>query len=130
KVVNDEGTANLVRQTSEAGIRHFILLSSILAVTENSASKCLDDHSCPRPTSYYGLSKLAAEKHAADFTRSGGIGVSLRSPLIYGVDAGGRWKQLQRLAASGVPLPFGAVNNRRSLIAVENLADAIATVAG
>jgi UDP-glucose 4-epimerase len=48
--------------------------------------------------------------------------------MVYGAKARGTWRTLQRLAASGIPLPFGAIENRRSMIAVENLADALLAV--
>src|SRR5690606_9962280 len=59
------------------------------------------------------------------FAQAGKVGVILRPPLVYGHDAPGNWGKLQRLAASRLPLPFGAVANRRSLCSVGNLCHAI-----
>jgi len=126
--VNDRGTARLVEQVSEKGVRRFIFLSSIFAVANHAENMPVDDMSPPHPASAYGLSKLAAERHVASFARSGGIGVSLRPPLVYCGEAGGNWRLLQRLAASPLPLPFAAIDNRRSFIAIENLVDAIVRV--
>lgn len=126
--VNDWGTARLLEQVSKAKIGRIILLSSIFSVADHAEDRPVDDVTSPRPVSAYGRSKLAAEMHVASFARTGGIGVSLRPPLVYCGEAGGNWRLLMRLAASPFPLPFAAVDNRRSLIALENLVDAIVSV--
>ncbi|MEP9396833.1 NAD-dependent epimerase/dehydratase family protein [Mesorhizobium sp. KR2-14] len=127
--VNNLGTARLTEQAFEAGVKLFVHLSSVLAVADNSSGAPVSGDTLLRgPGNPYGLSKLAAESHVASFSRQGRGGISIRAPLVYGWNAKGNWALLQRLAASGLPLPFAAVRNRRSLIAVDNLADAIATV--
>ena len=100
-------------------------MSSVFAVTDISAEAPIDEHTQPAPTTPYGRSKLASENHVKVFGGSGRCGIVLRPPVVYGTGAQGNWRLLQRLAASGVPLPFGAVSNRRTLVAAENLADAI-----
>ncbi len=126
--VNNLGTARLTEQAFEAGVKLFVHLSSVAAADNLSGAPVAGDTPLRGPGSPYGLSKLAAESHVAGFSRQGRVGVSIRAPLVYGWNAKGNWALLQRLAASGLPLPFAAVRNRRSLIAVDNLADAIATV--
>jgi UDP-glucose 4-epimerase len=126
--VNAAGTQRLAEQAAEAGVRLFVLLSSIFAVTHNAAPEPVDDRTAPVPHGPYGRSKLAAEAHVRDFATAGRIGVSLRPPVVYGAGAGGNWRLLQQIAAAGLPLPFAGVANRRSLIAVQTLADAIAHV--
>lgn len=127
--VNNRGTARLAEQAFDAGARLFVLLSSVHAVADNSAEGVVSgDTPSVAVTAPYGRSKLAAETHVADFSHAGRVGISIRSPLIYGWDAKGNWALLQRLAASRLPLPFGAIRNRRNLIAVDNLADALAAV--
>ena len=123
--VNNQGTARLVEQAAAAGVRSFIFLSSIFALVDNASSEPLHDRSVSRAQSPYGLSKLAAEKHVAEFAGAGRTAVSLRPPLVYGASAKGNWRLLQKLAASPLPLPFGLVQNRRSLISIDNLVDAI-----
>jgi UDP-glucose 4-epimerase len=127
--VNDEATATLVEQAASSGVRLFVFMSSILAVTGNASDEIVTDYSPPMPISAYGRSKLAAERYVADFVCSSRAGVSLRPVMVYGAGAAGNWRLLQKLAASAVPLPFGAVRNRRSLISLSNLADAVVTVA-
>ena len=126
ETVNDQGTARLVAQARAAGVRRFIHLSSVFAVREHAHDAPVDETTAPRPVTPYGRSKLAAEAHLRDFEGEGRKAVVLRPPAVYGPTARGNWRLLLRLAATGLPLPFGGVDNRRSLIAVDNLASAIA----
>lgn len=128
RTVNDEATAALVQQAGSGDIRRFVFMSSIFAVTGNASSAVVTDTTAPAPTSAYGRSKLAAEHHVAAFSGQGRLGVSLRPAMVYGASAAGNWHLLQKLAASGLPLPLGSVHNRRSMIGIETLADAVATV--
>lgn len=123
--VNDLGTARLVEQAIVTGVKRFVLLSSVFAGVDHSSDTVIDERFPSAPSTSYGRSKLAAESHVIAFAGSGRCGIALRSPIVYGATAAGNWDLLQRLAASGMPLPFGAVRNRRTLIAVENLTDAL-----
>lgn len=130
RAVNAEGTARLAEQARAAGAQRFVLLSSVATVVDEHAAGLIDEDMPPAPVlSAYGASKAEAERHVANFAGSGRTGVSLRPPLVYGAEAKGTWAALQRLAASGVPLPFGRIDNRRSMVAVENLADALLATA-
>ena len=130
RVVNDEATASLVEQAHKSGVRRFVLLSSLAAITDNACPDIVSDMQAPRPVSAYGRSKLAAERHVTAFAGEGREGVSLRPPMVYAGTAGGSWALLQKLAASRLPLPFGAVRNRRAALSLDNLTDAVATVVG
>jgi UDP-glucose 4-epimerase len=123
--VNDRGTARLVEQAEASGVKLFILMSSVFAVADNATEVPVSEKTRPTPTTPYGRSKLAAESHMHRFEGPGRSAIVLRPPIVYGSGAQGNWRLLQRLAATGLPLPFGSVNNRRTLIAAENLADAI-----
>lgn len=115
--VNDDGTRRLAEQAAEADVRAIVHVGSIAArLAEPAAER----------DNGYGRSKRAGEAHVLRFAEGGRTGITLRPPLVYGFDAPGNWQRLQRLAASGLPLPFGAVDNRRSLLAVENLCSAVA----
>lgn len=124
--VNERGTERLVRQTLESDARLFIFVSSVFAAVGNSCLQPISEATCSQPVTPYGRSKLAAERHVELIEKSGRTGIVLRMPIVYGASARGNWRHLLRLAASGLPLPFGAINNRRTLIAGENAADAIA----
>jgi nucleoside-diphosphate-sugar epimerase len=123
--------AALARGGGRAGVRRFIYISSIRAmgeVTEPGRPFRPDDP--PRPEGAYGSGKLASEEALAEAAAETGIDlVVIRPPLVYGPDAHGNFRALARLAASGLPLPFAGLANRRSMIFVENLADLIATAA-
>ena len=116
--VNAEGTRGLCEGALASGARVLVNLSSIAAREAESG---------PQRLAAYARSKLEGESHVGAFSdNESRVGISLRPPLVYGWNAPANWRQLQRLAASGVPLPFGAVANRRSFCAVENLCGAIA----
>jgi UDP-glucose 4-epimerase len=81
----------------------------------------------PRPTDSYGRAKLEAERLLA---ASGAPFTVLRPAVIYGKGVKGNIAALATLAKTPMPLPFGGLDNRRSLLALDNLADAVALVLG
>src|SRR5690606_7876591 len=113
--VNDAGAKHLLEACASSGVSAFILLSSI-------AARLVEME--PDKASAYGRSKLGAERHLISAGQSI-KGIALRPPLVYGHDAPGNWRSLQKLAASGIPLPFKAIENRRSLCSIDNLCNAI-----
>lgn len=122
---NAESTKCLVDAAAARDIGTFIHLSSLATVTHNASSTIVDDNANEEPPSPYGHSKRKAEEHVSRLSQLGIFAVSLRPPLIVGAEAKGNWAALQRLAATGFPLPFKGVNNRRSMIGVDTLVDAI-----
>lgn len=125
--VNTEGTANLVRQSIDAGVRHLIFISSIGAMATLSDRVLTEETPC-QPDTPYGRSKLAAEKSLADLAAESAMTWTiLRPTLVYGAGNPGNMASLVKLIRRGLPLPFGWVNNRRSFVYVGNLVDAIAT---
>jgi len=123
--------AALVRAAAASGARRLVLLSSIKAMGEATAPghPFRADREA-RPEDAYGRFKLASERAAAEAAR--GIGLELvviRPPLVYGPGVRANFRALVRLVDSGWPLPFAAVDNRRSLIARDNLVDFIALAA-
>jgi len=126
--VNAEGTTNLVKQAIAAGVKHFVLVSSVGSITTQSDSPLTERSPC-RPRTAYGRSKLAAEQSLAELTRQSTMSWTiLRPPLVYGLGNPGNMQRLIQLVQQGVPLPFYLVKNRRSLIYVRNLVNAIAVV--
>lgn len=127
--VNTAGTIRLAEQAAASGVKRFIFLSSIKAVVDESRPAPLDEATPADPHSPYGVSKLEAERALAEISaRTGMELVVIRPPLVYGPGAAGNMRSLVKLVATGLPLPLGAIHNRRSLIYVGNLADAVATV--
>lgn len=122
---NVTATERLAEAAGRAGAAKFINMSTIFAAAPNPATQTIDDHSeSPWPTPY-GQSKRMAEQHVQRLSQTGVLAVSLRPPQVIGADAGGIWGLLQRLAASNMPLPFGAVANARSFVSIDTLTDAI-----
>ena len=125
--VNVDGTVNLAEQAAMAGVQRFIFISSI-GVNGNLSYRPLTEEDGPNPVSLYAHSKMEAEIGLREVAKQTGMEiVIIRPPLVYGPKAPGNFHRLTRLVASGIPLPFGAVRNKRSLIAVDNLVDLIIT---
>ncbi len=121
---NVDGTASALAAARAAGARRFVLLSSAAAVGPADAG-CVDDATPARPASPYGASKLAAEELVRG-AAGGTLGTILRPPMVYGPGMKGNPLRLFRLLDRGLPLPLGAVRNRRSTLYVGNLVDAVA----
>ena len=125
--VNVDATLGLARAASAAGVRRFVFMSSVKAVGESSDVAGLGDDAMPRPEDAYGISKREAEVALTATERFGEMTVTvLRPPLVYGPGVRANFARLLRWVARGVPLPFGAVDNRRSLVFVGNLSAAVA----
>lgn len=128
--VNVEGTLGLARQAAEAGVQRFVFLSSIKVNGEETADDGIfraDD--VPAPEDPYGVSKREAEDGLMALGRQTGMDiVIIRPPLVYGPGVKGNFASMLRWVEKGVPLPLGAIcNNRRSLVALDNLVDLIVT---
>lgn len=129
--VNVQGTANLARQAAQAGVRRFVFISSVKVngeATQPGQPFTPDD--APAPQDDYGLSKHEAEQALWQVARETGMEVVvIRPPLVYGPGVKGNFARMVQWVRQGVPLPLGAVHNRRSLVALDNLVDFIALCA-
>jgi nucleoside-diphosphate-sugar epimerase len=124
--VNVEGTRQLAERAAASGVRRMVYLSSIKASGEESGSKPFDGSESPSPEDEYGRTKLAAEQALAEVAARSSLRVLvLRPPLVYGPGVKGNFLALMRWIARGRPLPLASIRNRRSLVYVGNLADAI-----
>lgn len=121
RAVNVELTAEVLAAAEQAGARRVVYLSSVKAVGE-SRDAPYDEHTPPRPQDAYGRTKLAAEQLVQ---ASALETVVLRPPLVYGPGVLGNVRRLLAAASRGVPLPLGRATARRSLVHVDNLADAV-----
>jgi nucleoside-diphosphate-sugar epimerase len=176
RTVNVDGTRRLAEEAAKAGIRRFVLMSTVKVngektdfrlqtldhrpktedclCSEDLTQRCKDAKACntaedkqlcglsvagvrnptafteldvPAPEDAYGISKWEAEQALHEVAISAGMEtVILRAPLIYGPGVKGNMQSLMKLAASGLPLPLGAVHNQRSLLYVGNLTDFLA----
>lgn len=125
--VNVEGTLNLARQAAVAGVERLIFISSIKVNGEQTpAGKCFSADDVPAPEDPYGISKCEAERGLLKVAKDTGMAVVIiRPPLVYGPGVKGNFASMLRLVAKGLPLPLGAVHNKRSLVALDNLVDLI-----
>lgn len=125
RAVNTEGTLNLARQAAEAGVSRFAFVSTI-KVNGEGRDTPYTESDLASPQDPYAISKWEAEQGLRDIAaRTGMEVVILRPPLVYGPGVGGNFLQLMRVVDKGWPLPLGTVDNRRSLIYLGNLVDAI-----
>ena len=124
--VNVEGSARLARAAAAAGVRRFVYMSTLKVNGETSPAAGFTEDDAPRPEDAYGVSKWEAERILHRIAAETGIEVViLRPPLVYGPGVKGNFLRLLKLVAHGMPLPLASVHNRRSLIYLGNLVDAI-----
>ena len=120
-----QAAATLARAAAASGVRRLVYMSSVRAmgaVTGPGAPFCPTDPPLPRDA--YGRAKLATERLLLAAAQETGLElVILRPPLVYGPNVKANFRALIRLAASGLPLPFAGIDNRRSLIFLDNLVD-------
>jgi nucleoside-diphosphate-sugar epimerase len=127
--VNLEGTLNLARQAASANVRRFIFISTIKVNGESTApGKFFTADDEPNPADAYGISKWETEVGLRELAAKRGMEfVIIRPPLVYGPGVKANFQSLMRWISRGVPLPLGAIHNKRSLVALENLVDMIIT---
>jgi nucleoside-diphosphate-sugar epimerase len=124
--VNVLGTERLAREAAANGVRRIIFLSSVKVNGERTATRPYTEEDTPRPEDAYGITKLEAEQALDRLAAETRLEiVVLRPPLVYGPGVKGNFLRLMDIVMRGVPLPFGSVANRRSLVYVGNLVDAI-----
>jgi nucleoside-diphosphate-sugar epimerase len=127
KCVNVEGTRNLALQAVAAGTKRFVYLSSIKVNGESTQSNsCFTADDSVDPQDPYGISKWEAEQALIQIASDTGLEVVIiRPPLVYGPNAKGNFSSMVKWLRRGVPLPFGSINNKRSLVGLDNLCDLI-----
>jgi UDP-glucose 4-epimerase len=122
--INTDAVGELAR-VAKGRVERFILMSSVRAQAGLSAGHVITESDPAKPTDTYGRSKLEAERLLAE---SGVTFAVLRPAVVYGRGVKGNIASLATLAQTPMPLPFGGLDNRRSLLALDNLAAAIALV--
>lgn len=125
--VNLHGTERLARQAASTGVTRLVYVSSIKVNGERTGDgRPFSENDIPAPQDAYGISKWQAEQALHRIARETGIEVVIvRPPLVYGPGVKGNFIRLLGAVDKGVPLPFAAIDNKRSLIYVGNLADAL-----
>ncbi|MDH1010521.1 NAD-dependent epimerase/dehydratase family protein [Pseudomonas nicosulfuronedens] len=124
--VNRDATLALAVEAARRGVRRFVFVSSIGVNGNSSGSTPFDESSTPAPHASYAVSKFEAEEGLLRLAADSAMDiVIIRPPLVYAFDAPGNFARLLQLVANPIPLPFGAVDNGKSLISVANLVDFI-----
>lgn len=125
--VNVDGTMALARQAVAAGVKRFIFISSI-GVNGNINTAPFKETDDPAPAEPYAQSKYEAEIALLQLASETSLEVVIiRPPLVYGANAPGNFGSLVKAISKGLPLPLGAIHNKRSLVALDNLVDLIIT---
>ena len=126
---NCMGTLNLANQASLAGVKRFIFISSIKVNGEQSDFDIpFRYNDLPAPRGQYAISKAKAEEGLLKISNETNMEVTIiRPPLVYGPCVQANFASLLNLAKLNLPLPLGSVNNKRSLIALDNLVNLIIT---
>jgi UDP-glucose 4-epimerase len=125
--VNTVGTLNLAQQAADAGVKRFIFISSIKVNGEKTfPGKPFQYDDKPMPEDAYGISKAEAETGLRQIALKTGMEVVIvRPPLVYGPGVKANFAAMMSLAKKNLPLPLGAINNKRSLVAIDNLASLV-----
>jgi len=127
RAANVDVTLELARRAADAGVKRFILLSTVKVNGEQTlpGHPFGADDPCA-PVDAYAMSKWEAEQGLRQIAAETGLEiVIIRPPLVYGPGVRANFAALLNAVARGWPLPFGAVDNRRSLIGLHNLLDVI-----
>lgn len=129
---NCEGTVRLAEMAAAVGVRRLVFLSTVkvngkrtVRHADGSWQRYSEDD-VPHPQGAYAQSKCEAEQALLEIAARGPMAVTiLRPPLVYGPGVSANFLRLVRAVQKGIPLPFARVVNMRSLVYVENLAEAI-----
>ena len=123
RAANVVTTTELANRAVEAGVRRFVFMSTIKVNGEETAPGCrFKPDDLKNPQDPYAVSKCEAENGLLEIARKTGLEVIIiRPPLVYGPGVKGNFALLIRWINSGWPLPLGAIHNRRSMLALENL---------
>ncbi len=120
-------TIDLARSAALSGVKRFIFISSVMVNGDKTAAgESFKEDDDPNPLDYYSKSKWEIEKFLRHLSTETGMEVVIiRPPLVYGPNVKGNFEKFVKLIQSGLPLPFDSIDNKRSLIAIDNLVDFI-----
>jgi len=122
--VNRDLTVEVAKKSKAEGVKQFIFMSSIIVYGEiNSKTGVIDAKTIPRPTNFYGNSKLLAEEGIKPLNSNEFKVVIVRPPMIYGKNSKGNYPKLAKVARK-LPI-FPDINNKRSMLHIDNLCEFI-----
>ncbi len=127
--VNVSGTMQLARESVKCGVKRFVFVSSI-KVNGEETTMPYTTNSSAIPVDAYGISKWEAEQELRKIEDETGLEVVvIRPTLVYGPGVKANFLNMMKIISRGIPLPLSSINNKRSLIYVGNLVDALAICA-
>ena len=120
--VNTVGTSQLAAMAAQAGVRRLVYVSTIKVNGEATAEDAFREDDAPRPSDPYAVSKWEAEQALRHISAETGMEVVIvRPPLVYGPGVAGNFLVMLKWLERGIPLPLANINNRRSLVGLQNL---------
>lgn len=126
RLVNVEGTKRLALEAAKAGVKRLVFVSSVKVHGEES-SMPYSEVSRYAPLDPYGVSKMEGEQALLKIESETGLEVVIvRPPLVYGVGVKANFLRMMQVIQRCIPLPLASIKNRRSLIYLGNLVDALA----
>lgn len=129
EAVNVGASLRLAEQALDAGVRRFVFVSTAGVLGPSSPpGRPLDDDAPPAPHNAYARSKRLAEQRLGELFEARGARERLaivRPPLVYGPGVPANFLALARAVRDGWPLPFAGLENRRSLVGLDNLCAAL-----
>ncbi len=125
--VNVIKTVALAKKAKDAGVKHFIFMSSVKVYGEESDTPYTETTSC-LPKDPYGESKLEAENALLSLKDKTFKVSIIRTPVVYGEGVKANILKLIGLTDKYSYLPFGGITNRRSMVYLENLTHLISEI--
>lgn len=122
--VNTDLTCKLAQAAKQGSVKHFIFMSSVKACG-NGLNVIDENTQCSSENDIYGRSKLLAEENLVELSDSDFCVSILRPPIVYGPNVKGNILRLLKLSDSDYLLPFGSIDNKRSMVFIDNLIDFI-----
>lgn len=117
--VNVSYPVALAKKAKENGVKQFVFLSTIAVYGE--VDGVIKENTACNPTTFYGKSKLEAEKLLQELKDDNFTVSIIRPPMVYGQNAPGNIDSLVKLVKKMPFLPFGKIENARSFVYIGNL---------
>lgn len=123
--INTEATIKLAIKASENNVKKFIFISSIKVLGEETLGNNKFNHKSPyNPKDSYAISKMLAEKKLLQLSEKSDMRfIIIRPPLVYGKNVKGNFLSLYKILKIKIPLPFGSIKNKRSILSINNFID-------
>jgi len=118
--VNVTQTLQLAKKAKENGVKQFIFMSTVKVYGEETDSMYTENTTC-KPQDEYGKSKLKAENSLLELADDNFNVSIIRTPIVYGYGVKANIKALINLVNKVPLLPFGRIENKRSMVYIGNL---------